>query len=188
MNNEAVNPKIEIPMAADMLTMDEEEMNELKEIKVYEGKVHKEGESEFCAFYQHARDEQEIQKGYTKLKMKHRDATHIVLAYKLAGATGPYKQAYVDDGEAGAGRRMLSVLKNSEMENIAVYVVRYYSGAHMGKRRFEIYEMLAKSAMKALKTKLDKLERTHRMRRSNSQLSQLSQSSIASMLDDDANV
>ena len=173
-NNEFVKPKVEIPTAADILTMDQKEINELKDTKVYEGKMHEEAGSEFGVYFQRVKTEDDVQKGYAKMKLKFGDATHIVTAYKLENAVGPYKQAYIDDGEAGAGRVVLNKLKQSETENLAIFVTRYYGGMHMGKRRFEIYAMLAREAIKQFKQKMEKLDRANRMKRSNSQLSQLS--------------
>ena len=164
-NNEFVKPKVEIPSAADILTMEDSEINNLKEVKVFESNVHEENFSEFCSFYQRVRSKFDVQKGYAKLKLKHGDATHITAAYKLEGATGPYLQGYIDDGEAGAGRSILKQIKSANCENIAIFIVRFYGEKHLGKRHFDIYTMLAKGAIKQLRNRLDKLERANRMRR-----------------------
>ena len=179
-NNEVVKTKVEIPTAGDILTMEKEELDEVFDTKTYENAIHEESGSEFKVFYQRAHTEQEVQKGYAKMKVHFGDATHVVMAYRLEGAIGPYKQAYLDDGENGAGRAMLNIIKNAMMENVAIYIVRYYGGQNLGRRHFEVYENMTKDALRSLKSKLEKLERANRMRRSHSQLLQLSQLSVNS--------
>ena len=181
-NNECVKPKVEIPSAADMLTMDFNEINAIEDMCLHQAKSHEEGESEFMGFYQRVKSEAEVQKGYAKMKLRYGDATHVVAAYKLQDAIGPYKQAYIDDGEPGAGRAVLKELKSADCENVAVYVIRYFGGQNLGSRRFEVYADIAKDAIKRIKNKLERLERANRLRRSNSQLSQLS---ITSMMDEE---
>ena len=171
-----------VPSAADILTMTEEDLEVVNEAKVYEAKSHKEGDSEFTAYFQRVSNEVNVQNGYTKMKLKFGDATHIAAAYRLEDARGPYNQAFMDDSEPGAGRNILDTIKSMDAENVAIYVVRYSGGGKLGGRRFEIYKSLAKSAIKALRVKLEKLSRNNRMSHSNSQLSQ---SSITSVLEED---
>ena len=134
---------------------------------------HEEGNSEFRCHMQRVKDEAEVQNGLMKMKIKYGDATHIVTAYRLQGANGPFRQDFLDDGEAGVGRSMMEMIQEKKSENIAVYVARYYGGVKLGKR-FEIYKELAKKAAKLLQVKLNKLQRVNRLYHSNSQSSQLS--------------
>ena len=116
------------------------------------------------------------------MKIKYGDATHVVGAYRLHGARGPFKQGYIDDYEHGAGAKVLEVLKEKDQDNVAVFVVRYHFGANLGKRKFEIYQELAEKAVSKLRQKLSCLNRLNRLNRSSSQLSQLSQGSMDSAL------
>ena len=45
---------------------------------------------------------------------------------------------YNDNGEIGAGRRMIEWLSEQRISNVAVFIVRYHSGQNMGPRRFEL--------------------------------------------------
>ena len=114
------------------------------------------------------------------MKIKYGDADHVVSVYRLENSKGPFKQGFVEDGENGAGLRILEVMKEKESEKLAIHVARYHSGVKMGPRRFDIYKDLAKKAIKTAKQKQAKLDRVNRLHRSSSQLSQLSQLSAAS--------
>ena len=178
-NNTMVNDKIKVPNAMDILTLENDEILEIKDTRTYEAGSHEENDSEFFCYYQRVKSEKDVQQGIAKMKIKHGDASHVVTAYRLAEAKGPFKQGFQDDNEFSAGRVMLETLKKEEMEEIAVYIyICRYSGPKMGPRRFEIYSQLTTRAAKMLRNKLSKLERANRLRRSNSQLSQLSQLSM----------
>ena len=174
-NNSIVKQKLVVPSAADILTLSQDEISELKEVKTYEAGVHEESASEFRCYYQRINSIDEVQQGIAKLRIKHGDATHIVSAHRLESPKGPFDQGYLDDGEPGAGRKILQTLKDKEIKRLAVYVVRYYGGQHLGKRRFDIYESLTKKAVQKHKSKMDRLNRSSRNERSASQLSQLSE-------------
>ena len=153
------------------------ELEAIKEVKVHESSKHQEKGSKFICCYQRAMTTSEIEAGLSKMKIKYGDATHIAMAYRLENADGPFNQGYLDDGEQGAGRAILKPLKNKETNDLVIFVARYYGGAHLGPRRFELYTQLAERAINSHKTRMDKLLRANRLRRSESQLSQLSMAS-----------
>ena len=78
--------------------------------------VHEEKGSEFVCYYQGIQSLDDVQQGLTKMKMKHRDAAHIVTAYRLSNPLGPYNQGYKDDKENGAGWLILDELKKQRPE------------------------------------------------------------------------
>ena len=177
-NNSVVKNKLQPPNIVDILTLSDEEIEHIHQVKTYSAGEHEEAGSDFMCYFQRVSSVEEVQQGLAKIKIKHGDATHIATAYRLEDPVGPYRQEFFDDGEFGAGRRMLDVMKSEEQVKMAVYIPRYHGGENMGKRRFEIYEMLTKKAVGILKQKLARLSRINRQRRSGSQLSQLSQSSM----------
>ena len=59
----------------------------------------------------------------------------------------------MDDGEQGAGRKILSVMKGKEAKKIAIFIVGFYGHQHLGKCRFEIYGALAIKAIQLHKKK-----------------------------------
>ena len=95
---------------------------------------------------------------YRKLKNEHQMATHVIGAYRIFGKEHHYLQSFCDDGEHGGGRRMLNILKEQGIFNIAVFIVRYKDGANIGKARFEIISELTKKAIARL-PHLDRGER-----------------------------
>ena len=177
-NNSIVKNKLVPPNVVDILTLTDEELEHVHQVKTYSAGNHEESGSEFMCYFQRVNTVDDVQQGLVKIKIKHGDATHIVTAFRLENLVGPYKQEFLDDGEFGAGRRVLDVLKEEEQFKIAIFIPRYHGGENIGKRRFEIYELLTKRAVGLLKQKLARLDRINRQRRSGSQLSQLSQSSI----------
>ena len=174
-NNKKIQKEVEAPQVSNILTLDDAEIHSLHEIRTHEGGQHQEGDSEFFCHYQKITDTNDAEAGYAKMKIKYGDATHIAAAYRLEGADGPFKQGYDDDGEEGAGRKILQELKESDTYGTAIFIARYFGKKKLGSQRFEIYSHLAKSALKSKKARAEKLKRANRLRRSGSQLSQLSQ-------------
>ena len=58
--------------------------------------------------------------------------------YKLVGTNKAYDEDYCDDGEIGGGARILNYISSENIENISIFVVRYYGGQHLGPRHYEI--------------------------------------------------
>ena len=67
----------------------------------------------------------------TKIKTKHKDATHNVFAYVLGDGT---IQRYSDDGEpqGTAGMPVLDAIRKNELFDVTVVVVRYFGGTLLG--------------------------------------------------------
>ena len=110
-------------------------------------KVREKG-SLFFALAHRVNNTDDVQDGYKLAHMLYGEATHIVCAYRLSNAVGHKNQDCIDDGEFGAGRCILEVLKHEKMENVAVYGVRYYGGIHLGYQRFEIYEEICRGVIR----------------------------------------
>jgi putative IMPACT (imprinted ancient) family translation regulator len=64
-------------------------------------------------------------------------ASHNTYAYRLVSTTGSVVEHYEDDGEFGAGRRLLNLLKDNYIENTLVCATRWYGGKHIGPVRFD---------------------------------------------------
>lgn len=62
-------------------------------------------------------------------------ATHNVYAY-IIESNGKLIENSCDDGEHGAGRKLLNLLKEQDIRNQLVIVTRWYGGQHMGPQRF----------------------------------------------------
>ena len=83
------------------------------------------------------------------MRIKYADATHISCAYRLDSPQGSHAQGYFDDNEHGAGRSILQAIKDRSITRVAVYIVRYYGGVKLGKRRFQIVTTMATAALTA---------------------------------------
>ena len=181
-NNEVVKAKITPPTKADILRLDEVELEEVRAIKLVPGPSHMEKGNEFMSYAVKVKTLNQVRKAYTKIRVKHADALHISCGYRLDNPIGPYRQEAVDDRDCGMGRAILRSLKEQETNEMAVFIVRYYSGVHLGKRRFEIVEQLTGGVMQAWNTK--QMKRLQRTQRQNSQTSLLSIASTVESQDD----
>jgi len=83
------------------------------------------------------------------VREEYADATHNVPAYRVRA--DPLREYASDDGEptGSAGKPMLNVLAQRELENVAVVVTRYYGGTNLG------VGGLARSYSKAVKDAVD---------------------------------
>ena len=62
--------------------------------------------------------------------------THNIYAYRIVSPSSTVEH-YEDDGEYGAGRRILDTLRQNNIENTLVCVTRWYGGKHLGPVRFD---------------------------------------------------
>ena len=174
-NNEVIKQRVEPPHKADILRMSEDEMEEIRSTKLVPGPTHMEKNSEFLSYAVKVKNTDQVLKAYYKLRIKHADALHISCGYRFESAIGPFRQEAIDDKDYGIGRAILRTLKVKDESNIAVFMVRYYGGEHLGKRRFEIVENLADKAVGSWRRKTAAYRK-----RSQRQMSQTSLLSLAS--------
>ena len=104
--------------------------------------------SEFMAFAFKTGQINEVKHAYQKLHTLHPSADHISVAYFLKCAQG-----YQDDGEHGAGSRLLKGLRDAQERpsNTVVFMVRYKNGFNLGLTRFELIDQVAAQAVSRLK-------------------------------------
>lgn len=88
--------------------------------------------SRFIAVSNHIECEEEAKAFIERLKIKFRDATHCCYAY-IADECGNFPR-FSDDGEpqGTAGMPMLEVIKNNNLKQIVVAVIRYFGGIKLG--------------------------------------------------------
>lgn len=147
-NNEPYKKKVHAPNAAEILRLDDEELLVTKQDVLHEGGSKDEQGSEFLAFAVQVKSTECVRKAYRKLKIKYADASHISSAYRLAPPNGPFNQEASDDGEHGMGRFLLKLLQEGNATNVAVFVLRYFGGVHIGPMRFDIARELATKALR----------------------------------------
>ena len=90
-----------------------------------------EKKSKFYGYLLECSTEQEIKSTLDMLKREHKKATHICYACRLKS---PFYEKAVDDGEPSgtAGRPILSVLQKKDVNNVCVFIVRYFGGIKLG--------------------------------------------------------
>ncbi len=80
-----------------------------------------------------------------------KDPTHMSYGYIL-DANGQNNHHFDDDGEWGAGRKIYkNILDTPGCNNRIVVICRWFSGVHIGKKRWEIHEKLVKDTLKELR-------------------------------------
>ena len=149
-NNEVVKKHVKPPKNGDTLKLNKVELEEIQAAKLVKGGEHIEKGSEFTAYAVRVSKKEDVKKAYMKLRIKYEDATHITCAYRLAKPNGPYGQEQIDDGDYGCARTILETMKEHEVKEMAIFLLRCYSGVHLGDRRFEIFEQMASKAITAM--------------------------------------
>ena len=87
----------------------------------------------------------DIKRAYLKVRLMHGTAHHIACAYRFGTCRGPAEQDVVDDKEPSAGRAIMRYMKEAQVMNRVIFVVRYYGGVHLGQNRFTYFQEAAKS-------------------------------------------
>lgn len=152
-NQELYTKAVKVPSIKDIANPSDELYDKAVMMDIAKGDEDRKGGSLFVSFAAAVTSIEEINSAYLKLKMKYADATHISCAFRLPGANTPQNQDYVDDGEFGSGRIMLKVLKNAQLMNVAVFVMRQYGGKHIGPVRFRIIQRLTEVALQEMMKK-----------------------------------
>ncbi|KAM0561689.1 hypothetical protein ACHAPJ_002858 [Fusarium lateritium] len=74
-----------------------------------------------------------------------RNATHNITAWRIKGEGAGYQQSN-DDGESGAGSRLLQLMQSMDLWDSMVVVTRWYGGVHLGSKRFRLITAVASDA------------------------------------------
>ena len=153
----AENPyqkKVTHPSARSILSTEASDLSDIKELTVSGGYSETEGGSRFIVYASKAKDLQAVRRAYLHICKVHSEANHVTMAYRLAGLNKAYDEDYVDDREYNAGRKLLSSLIDKQSVSTVVFIVRYYGGKHIGKKRFEIHQRLLQKALSDLENNI----------------------------------
>ncbi|MBQ8443923.1 MAG: YigZ family protein [Clostridia bacterium] len=90
-----------------------------------------EKKSKFYGYLLQCENEGEIKEALESLKKEHKKATHICWAGRMKT---PFFEKAVDDGEPSgtAGRPILGVMQKKDVQNAAIFIVRYFGGVKLG--------------------------------------------------------
>lgn len=157
--------EIVAPGPAEIFKPSEKMWDLASEIDMIKGKEETISKSFFIAYAAAVHDQDDIRAAYLKVRTKFADATHVVCAYRLPGKNTHNMQDYVDDGEIGAGRVVLNVLKEERLMNIVVFMIRKYGGQHLGPSRFDIMRRVTMSAITNMRKKLEEYDKEQERKR-----------------------
>ena len=132
------SPPIETPTMEQVLNLTQEEITDLEEVSLYKSRMVDEQNSKFQVYGAVASNKTQIRKYYLHLKIKHINATHISMVYRLAGHDKAGDEGYCDDGEYGLGRRLLKHLIDNDKKQMVFFAVRNYGGTNVNQKRFQI--------------------------------------------------
>ena len=148
-NNQVYRKPAPAPTNADALKLDEQEQQMIQTATVVATREVIEKGNSFTVYAAEIENIQQVRAIHRHLKIKHLDATHVAVAHVLEGEM-PNLRECDDDGEIGAGARMLNTIKQNGRTQVAVYMVRYHSGQNLGMKRFEIINDLTQNALELL--------------------------------------
>ncbi|KYQ93410.1 hypothetical protein DLAC_06097 [Tieghemostelium lacteum] len=105
---------------------------------IYSSKVVTDKKSKFQAHLAvvHSKEEVDSVLEHLLRSKKINDATHNMYAYRFLSSDGQLNEYYNDDGEAGAGDKMLFTLEKNQCEEILVVVSRWFGGILLGGMRY----------------------------------------------------
>ena len=140
--------KVLPPTPNELVNMDVQDLKKILDFPLQTGQqIRKEG-SFFTAYSAAVSTHQQICDLYRRLKLTEPNARHIVCAYVIDNTKKVYfNRDFVDDGEPGAGRILLNVMVNNNIEERVIFVARRYGGMKLGADRFSCYTEVAKSVI-----------------------------------------
>ena len=146
-DNEEYKQKLHIPNDHQLLRLKPDEIAELEKIDVRKGKPFSIEDSTFIGFVSDVSNIHDVNRAYEWVRYHNMNARHIICAFKIPGPVAPEFQDYEDNDEHNAGRVLLDYLLETEIENRAIFVARFYEGKHIGSKSFDYILDAAKWAM-----------------------------------------
>ena len=143
-NGAEYKKKIREPLPEDILSLDETEFNATLNMQISKPTKTQEKDSTFYAYTASVTTHQEIQKLYTKVRIMHAKARHVICAFNILGDEFYIDCDGCDDQEYGASKNIVRLLQEQDITSRVIFVVRYCGEQKLNARRFEIYLEMAK--------------------------------------------
>jgi hypothetical protein len=123
---------------------------------IYSGSVVTDRKSGFQAYLGMISKPDDISFMLSKLaeNKKVAQATHRIMAYRISVAFSMIAQDFDDDGETGAGQRLLFLLKTMKVMNVCIVVARWFGGIRLGNDRFKHIQNVARCLIEQHRAKL----------------------------------
>lgn len=150
-NGTVYRDKVTKPRAEDLLLMDEDEKQKSESLDTVKSGPVTEAGNKFSATAAEADTYAKVRSFYKKVVSDPEcaRADHNIIVYRFRDQSGKIHEDYQDDGEYGAGRKILKAMHDNNVENAAVVVTRVFA-KHIGLRRFSIMEEAAITALRKL--------------------------------------
>ena len=146
-NGRPYRKKIEPPTPSQMVNLEPDELQYILEKRIRTGPEVTEDNSSFIGYMAKVQCHEDVHDLYVKVKMMQPNARHVVCAYWVKDSEVCYAKDYHDDGEPGAGKQVLQILKENMLEDTVLFVARKYGGIKMGANRFICYKKAASLAI-----------------------------------------
>ena len=146
-DNQPYHQKLTVPQPKDILGLSMDELNSILDVEVTRGETYNKDGSSFLGVTARVQSIDKVSRYYVQMKLIYPEARHIICAFKLAGEDIHNTEGYCDYKETNAGRTLLRELKNCNILNRVVFVMRQYGGIKMGPER---YDYILKAARQAL--------------------------------------
>ena len=140
--------KVYPPSPAQIVDLSPERVDQILKMPLEQGGSVTQDLSVFSAYTTSVGTLQQVQDLYIKMKLIEPSARHIVCAYWIQNDIF-YGHDFCDDNEPAAGRAIMSVLLQNNLQNRVIFVARKYGGIRMGTNRFECYKEATKAAINA---------------------------------------
>ncbi|GAM22353.1 hypothetical protein SAMD00019534_055280 [Acytostelium subglobosum LB1] len=122
---------------------------------IYTGQPITDKKSKFQAHLAIVHSEEEVNLVLDKLLLNKKiaDATHNMYAFRIKMPNGQINEYCDDDGEAGAGDKMLFTLIRNQCEEVLVVVTRWFGGVLLGGARYHHIINVTKEMIQLYQTK-----------------------------------
>ena len=109
-NEQMYRKKVHTPRARELLSMKEEDIQGISSKQLADGGTKIESCNRFIAYSATVKNLADVRTTYLHMKRLHGDASHISMAYRLAGINKADDEDYINDREHGSGPGLLSLL------------------------------------------------------------------------------
>ena len=138
--------QVKVPDSAEVLLMDETELETILNMKITTGKKYAVKSNTFVPYAISTDNFSEIQRAYMNVKLANAGARHIVCAWNIPGEETALCCDFQDDEDHGAGRAIAQLLCDNDIQAKAVFIARY-SSMKLGNLRFQAYTNAAAAVL-----------------------------------------
>ena len=147
LNGKIQKKHVHPPTVMDMMNINQNVQSKIDKIELSQSEPITEKGSVFTGYAARVHNTSEVKIAYKKAKQIAPEADHVIMAYSVKQYDGAH-----DDGEHGASKRILSILKDRNSVDKVVFVTRIFGGQHLGPKRFLHIEKAAKDALHQLQS------------------------------------